>query len=107
MIWSHMPDTTKASAKPASPVVRPPKNSAKRKIPRDVASMWLLPTQREQRLHGDTHLVGRLQHPRRLRYPTQSCRATCRSSRAPGTGATQAVRQTLILPEPADVATLM
>src|SRR5215470_15025739 len=57
-MWSHMPDTTSANAKPARPVVKPPKNRAERKSPVVVTSMSPLPRQREQRLDGDGPFNG-------------------------------------------------
>src|SRR5712671_3930636 len=73
---SHMPDTTRPMAKPATPVVTAPRNAARRKNPRtmpsigrsqdEVTSAWM---------HG-CHLKGRLLCPLRSeRVSARGCRA--------------------------------
>src|SRR5215468_2738098 len=64
MMCSHTPDTTIPIANPEKPLTKPPKNVATTKGRIRCPSMVLAPQESEQRLHGGTHLTGRLRRPR-------------------------------------------
>src|SRR5882757_8269738 len=60
---SHMPDTTKPMAKPASPDENPPMNAAIRNSPSAKPSMARSHAGGEQRLDVEVHLKGRPRGP--------------------------------------------
>src|SRR5438552_2839238 len=64
MMCSHTPDTTIPIANPEKPLTKPPKNVARTKGRMRCPSMVPAPKESEQRLHGVTHLTGRLRGPR-------------------------------------------
>src|SRR5438128_1656555 len=56
MMCSHMPETTKPMAKPATPDAKPPRNAATRKSPTPMLSTDRSLGRGEQRLNGCVHL---------------------------------------------------
>src|SRR5712691_8808591 len=62
---SHMPDTTRPMAKPATPVVTAPRNAARRKNPRTMPSIGRSQNEVTSAWMDGCHLKGRLLFPLR------------------------------------------
>src|SRR5438093_10434086 len=62
---SHMPDTTRPMAKPATPVVTAPRNAARRKNPRTMPSIGRSQNEVTSAWMDGCHLKGRLLCPLR------------------------------------------
>src|SRR5882762_9379815 len=73
---SHMPDTTRPIAKPATPVVTAPRNAARRKNPRTMPSIGRSQDEVTSAWMDGCHLKGRLLcPPRSERVSAHGCRA--------------------------------
>src|SRR5258705_9477388 len=72
---SHMPDTTRPIAKPATPVVTAPRNAARRKNPRTTPSIGRSQNGLTSAWMDGCHLKGRLLCPRDPRVSAHGCRA--------------------------------